>query len=291
MSNDGLLAFGSENFEVKVRRACKNEVNRFPAQVGFSGFKWCSNHLIIFLFFLVVNILVDHFLVSGLEGGVWVVCEIGFEVCRESGEQSVSPTGANIEHAFMRFVSQKEVVYGSGERGFKKIAFHVSVFFGKHAVQFIKRFSQIEACEMFLVIHVSFDYEFHVFFTVPRGKRGEVAPIAFTFHALKSGETIDEFIDVVVAGLGVDIEVVGLIAVDGEVHFLPNIARKFLLVIGVTAFDKFGFIIFKFLKGALFKCLGTKERWIRENNFAILDFVDDAINNKVLFIFSIHVFR
>ena len=143
---------------------------------------------------------------------------------------------------------------------------------------------------MFLVVHVSFDDEFHVFFIIPRGKWREIASFAFAFHALKSGETVDEFIDIVVAGLGVDIEVIGFIAVDCEVHFLPNVARKFLLVIRVTAFDEFGVIFFKFLKGAFLKCLGTKERWIGENNFGVLNFVDNAIGNEFLVIFSIYTF-
>ena len=191
----------------------------------------------------------------------------------------------------MWFVSQKDVIDGGGERGFKKITFHVSVFFGKHAVQLIKGFSQVEACNIFLLVHVSFNDERHVFFIVPRSKGREVAPVAFAFHALKTGETVDEFIEVVVAGLGVNVEVVGFVAVDGEVHFLPNFAGQLLLVIGVTAFYKFGFIFFQCLKGVFLKFLRTKERRIRENNFSGLDFVDDAIYNEFLFIFSIYTFR
>ena len=190
----------------------------------------------------------------------------------------------------MRFVSQEDVIDGGGECGFKKIAFHVSVFFGKHAVQLIKRFSQVEACNIFFIINISFNHERHIFFIIPSSKGREVAPVAFAFHALKTGETVDKFIEVVVAGLGVNVEVVRFVAVDGEVHFLPNFTGQLLLVIGVAAFYKFGFIFFEFLKGILLKFLGTKERRIRENNFTVLNFVDDAVCNEFLFIFSINVF-
>ena len=86
MSNDGLFAFCSENFEIKIGRACKNEVECFPAQIGFGSFKRCANHLIVFFICVICDILIDHFLVSGLEGGVGIVREIGFEICGESGE-------------------------------------------------------------------------------------------------------------------------------------------------------------------------------------------------------------
>lgn len=150
MTDNGLLALRSENFEIKIRRACKNEVECFPAEIRLSGFKGRTNHLIVFLIFAIDNEFVDHFLVSGLEGGVGIVCEVGFKIGREGGEQAVAPPGANIEDALVRFVSQEEVIDGGGERGLEKVAFHISVFFGKGAVQFIKRFSQIEACEIFL---------------------------------------------------------------------------------------------------------------------------------------------
>ena len=138
VTDNGLLAFRGENFEVKIRRACKNEVEGFPTEVGLSGFKGRAYDLIVFFICLFSDEFVNHFAVSGLESGIRVVCEIGFEIFRESGEQAVAPSGADVEHALVRFVSQEEVIDGGGECGFKKIAFHVSVFFGKHAVQLIK---------------------------------------------------------------------------------------------------------------------------------------------------------
>jgi hypothetical protein len=62
-------------------------------------------------------------------------------------------------------------------------------------------------------------------------------------------------------------------------YYLPKEIRQ-LITLMINLF-------FKFLKGALLKCLGTIKRRIRENDFAILDFVDDAVRNEFFFIFSI----
>ena len=76
VTDNGLIALCCENFEVKIRRACKNEVECFPAQIGFSGFEWCADDLIVILFFLFSDEFVNHFTVSGLESGVGIVCEV-----------------------------------------------------------------------------------------------------------------------------------------------------------------------------------------------------------------------
>ena len=80
VTDNGLLALCRENFEVKIRRACKDEVEGFAAEVGLSGFKGRANDLIVFFICLIHNKFVNHFIISGLESGIRVVCEVGFKI-------------------------------------------------------------------------------------------------------------------------------------------------------------------------------------------------------------------